>query len=129
VLPLRVLRGDAAAVPQTRDMEARQALPVRLACGAGCVEGSAQMTPDEMRELRFLLLRASEKTERVSQGELAACVGKKAFATHADAVRATRRKELRPYHCRHCGSWHTGAVEGMRRQRLFLKQRREGAGV
>lgn len=69
--------------------------------------------------------------------KLAACDGKVAFSTWADAERAAKRRRrnadgvsIAPYHCRDCGKVHLGTGEPVRDQaklaRFIREQRKAG---
>lgn len=60
----------------------------------------------------------------------ACCNGKRMFRSFADAAKAAsktahrRGAKFRPYHCKRCGSFHYGQVDGNKTPRAQVQRRR-----
>ncbi len=61
----------------------------------------------------------------MTDGLVAACMGKKSFPTPADARRAIRPRLkglVEPYRCRWCGQWHNGSARRDRKRMGMLRK-------
>lgn len=71
------------------------------------------MTPQELRELRELEIDILRRREM----QASSCAGKFAFDSQVDARKAIRHgRDLEPYRCSQCGSWHLGSSDERRKR-------------